>query len=57
MLIVLVLFLQHYDGLAIVTMCNLSEVCTTAYYLTSLIGMQDFMYCHAYSTRAVSTTL
>ena len=29
MLIVLVLFLQHYDGLAIVTVCYLSVVCTT----------------------------
>jgi hypothetical protein len=57
MLIVLVLFLQHYDGLAIVTVCYLSKVCITAYYLTSIIGMQEFMHCHAYSTRAVSTAL
>ena len=46
MLIVLVLFLQHYDGLAIVTVCYLSEVRITVYHMISMIEIQ--MYYHAY---------
>ena len=37
---------QHYDGVAIVTVCYLAEVCITVYHITSMIEIQ--MYDHAY---------
>ena len=53
MLIVLVLFYSTMMVLSILTVCYLSKVCTTAYYVTSMMGIQEFMYYHAYSTRVV----
>ena len=47
MFIVLVLlFVQHYDVFAIVTVCYLSEVRITVYHMISMIEIQ--MYYHAY---------
>ena len=53
MLIVLVLFYSTMMVFSILTGCYLSKVCTTAYYVTIMMGIQEFMYYHVYSTRAV----
>ena len=52
MFIVLVLFYSTVMGFSILTVCYLRKVCTTAYYVTNMIGIQELMYYHAYSTRA-----
>ena len=50
---VLVLFYSTMIVFSILTVCCLPKVCTTAYYVTSMMGIQEFMYYHAHSTRAM----